>query len=201
MVSFLFVADSDEWKLVKEKEDFKVYIRKPDDAAFEQIKIIAITEAGMNEIVAALEDVDNHKNWVYGTGESYVINREAYNNFNYYVTVKMPFPIKDRDVTIHYTRKLDSESGIVEVNSTATSGLKDVQADYIRINEFRSRYTLRPQDNGKIEIEYFLNADPGGSLPSWVVNLVTTKGPTQTMKSLLELLESGYYESADVEGL
>ncbi len=198
---FVGSSTSDDWKLVKDKEDFKVYIRKPEGGNFEQIKIIALTSSPMNAIVAALEDVDKHKDWVYATGESYVIERRTQADFDYYVTVEMPFPVKNRDLTIKYSRTYDPSSGVVLIESTGISGLKDEVKNYVRIKEFYSTYTLTPQENGKIEIEYFLNANPGGSLPAWVVNLVTTKGPTETMRSLLDLLETGEYDNRVVSGL
>ena len=199
LILFSFVL-SDDWKLVKKNEQFKVFVRKPDGNAYEQIKIIAQTTASMSEVVAALEDVDHHKDWVYATGESYILETRSYDDFDYYVTVKMPFPIKDRDLTIHLRREVHP-SGIVKILSKSKTNIKDHVDGKVRISDFESHYILSPMDDGLIEIEYFLNVDPAGTLPAWVVNLVTTKGPTETMNSLLELLDSGHYKDAFVEGL
>ena len=50
-------------------------------------------------------------------------------------------------------------------------------------------------------MEYYMKVNPGGLLPAWLVNLAVTKGPMDTMESLFELVESGYYENAIVHGL
>lgn len=201
ILSFLTSPISDDWKLIKTNDRFKVYVRKPDNALYEQIKIVAVTDAEMKEVVAALEDIDHHKNWVYGTGESYIIRQNDYNDIEYYVTVEMPFPVKDRDVTIQLKRRKNKKTGVVSIESHAVDGLKEEIKNHVRIQYFKSSYILSPLDGNRIEIEYFLDVDPGGTLPAWVVNLVTTKGPTETMKALLNLLDSDYYAEIEVEGL
>lgn len=188
-----FIGFHDDWKLVKQTEDFKVFIRKPADAKFEQIKIIAFSNARLSEAVAVFEDVAKHTDWNYSTGESYMLDPRSYNDFDYYITLDMPFPVKDRDVVINYTRQQDPVTKAVKIVSRSKSGVKDPLDAFIRINDFYSSYDLSIEPKGGIRIEYYLDADPGGNLPAWVVNLITTKGPTQTMRSLLEILESRQY--------
>jgi hypothetical protein len=40
-----------------------------------------------------------------------------------------------------------------------------------------------------ISIVYIFDAEPGGSLPAWVVNMFTDKGPYESFKKLSELLK------------
>jgi hypothetical protein len=192
---------SDDWKLVKEEKNIKVFIRKPDNSKYEQIRIISKTQSQLSEIVNALEDVNHHKDWVYATEESYIINKTDVSNFDYYVTIDMPFPVKDRDLVIRYKRTQDPNSKVVTINSVSAPGIKAEVKSLVRIKEFETSYKLTPLENGWVEIDYFLTADPGGSLPAWVVNLVTTKGPLETMRSLFVLLENGEYKNAQVEGI
>ena len=54
-----------------------------------------------------------------------------------------------------------------------------------------------------IRIEYTIQVDPGGSIPAWVLNLFSTKGPFETFSKLKEMLrqsnnrESGTYAALD----
>ena len=204
LLSFLFIFTtfffSEDWKLVKEIENIQVYIRKPVGAKYEQVKIISKTQSRLSEIVRALEDVEHHKDWVYATSESSFLSKSSNTQFDYYVTMDMPFPVKDRDVTIRYQR-IQQQDKKVLINSKAVIGLKQNRDGFVRIVDFNSSYKLTPLDNGWVEIEYFMKVDPGGKLPAWVVNLFTTKGPMETMKSLFKLLESGYYEDVIVDGI
>jgi hypothetical protein len=39
-----------------------------------------------------------------------------------------------------------------------------------------------------VNVEYTLFADPGGSVPAWLINLFITKGPMESFKKLKEHL-------------
>ncbi len=185
---------SDEWKLLKETDGIKVYTRKLDESKYEQIKLIFNVKAPLSEIVYALEDVKHHKDWVYATEESYIIHKRTPDDFDYYITMKMPFPVKDRDLVVYYKRHQNKATKTVTMISTSKPDVKKLRDGYVRIMDFKSKYTLRMLKNGFVEIEYFLDADPGGSVPAWLVNLVTTKGPIVTMKTLTKDLENGKYK-------
>ena len=44
--------------------------------------------------------------------------------------------------------------------------------------------------NSMLKADYFIQVDPGGQIPAWVVNLVSTQGPYETFKNLIERVES-----------
>jgi len=51
-----------------------------------------------------------------------------------------------------------------------------------------SWYVTMPSEK-TISIVYIFDAEPGGSLPAWVVNMFTDKGPYESFKKLSELLK------------
>lgn len=195
------IGTGDEWTLLREHENFTVYYREIEGSKFQQLRIKAKTQASVKEVVAALEDIDFHKYWVYATQESYMLKKRSASDFDYYVSVDMPFPIKDRDIVIRYKRESDAASGVVHTYSVAREGIKDPREDFVRIKSFKSDYYIRPLAGGQTEIEYTVSADPGGSLPAWLVNLLKARGPTRTISTLLKHLEEGRYEERAVEGL
>ena len=46
--------------------------------------------------------------------------------------------------------------------------------------------------NDNLQIEYKVLSNPGGDIPTWLVNLAITKGPTETMKQLIKMVEKEY---------
>jgi hypothetical protein len=50
-----------------------------------------------------------------------------------------------------------------------------------------------------MRIEYFGQADPGGSVPGWVANPFTTKGPFETFRKLRQLITSPAYAKASFD--
>lgn len=194
-LAFLLVATPDltDWELVKKDEDMEVYLRKPEGQKYEDVRIITVADASVKEILAALEDIPYYSEWGYATKTSEFVRKISKSEFDYYIGISMPFPVKDRDVIIHYKREKDPHTGYTNIQLSSNPDLRKERDGHIRVRQFECSYILKPLKNGSVEIEYTVSADPGGNLPAWVVNLFTTKGPIHTMRGLLELLESGRY--------
>ncbi|MGA0285228.1 MAG: START domain-containing protein [Saprospiraceae bacterium] len=190
-----------EWVLLKKHDDFTVYYRNMENSKLQELKILAHTRSSMMEVLAALETVEKHKQWVYGTNESYILTKRNYHDFDYYVSIDMPFPIKDRDIVINYQRELGDGPHEVHTYSKAVSNVKDLREGYVRIERFNSHYHILETEDGLTQIEYTVSADPGGILPAWLVNLLKAHGPTRTINTLLNQLESGIYKDIQFEGL
>lgn len=199
-ISFVFVQ-SDGWELVNEANNTKVYTREVDDSKYEQIRIVTKIKAPISEIVNALEDVNYHQEWVYETEQSNLLKKNAVGDFEYYAIMNMPFPVKDRDVVIGVNRKQDPITKVVNIKSVALEKRMEENPELVRIKNFISRYNISPQDNGWVEVDYFMSADPGGKLPAWIVNMFTVKGPVATMQSMVKLINSDYYKGKKVEGI
>jgi len=198
--SFLFVQN-DGWELVKEANNTKVYTRKVDESKYEQIRIVTKVKAPISEIVNALEDVNYHQEWVYETKETKLLKKNAIGDFEYYALMNMPFPVKDRDIVIGVNRSQDPTTKIVNIKSVALPDRVEEKSKLVRIKTFLSTYRISPLSDGWVEVDYFMAADPGGSLPAWIVNMFTVKGPVATMESMLELIDSDYYKGKAVDGI
>lgn len=205
LLIFLSIAtkafSQNEWKLVKEKYATMVYTKKSDKSKYKEVKITASFQTSMNELVAALEDVDTHKDWVPYTIDSYMVEKLEDDKFYYYVSSDFPFPAKDRDVVIFYERQQNPDTKVVITKSEAVPDYIEAFKEFVRVPVFSSTYILTPKQNGFIDIDYEVKVSPGGSIPAWIINLGITKGPIMTMESLAELLDSGKYNNVDVAGI
>ena len=159
-----------------------------------EVKILGRVKSTLSEVVLALEDVEAQKEWVLRTIDARTLDFTSESDFIYYISTDMPFPIKDRDLIVHYTRTQDIKTKIVETKSRALPSFLPLIDDYVRIPLFDSSYTLIPEEGGWVRIEYVMKIDPGGALPLWLVNMAVTRGPVSSIEALYELLDSGRYE-------
>lgn len=201
LISISIMGFGDEWSLVKDRNNIKVYVRQLKTGDFKDVRIVGNVKAGLNEVVASLEDVDGHKLWVKNTIESKFVSQQSPDNFHYYISTDMPFPIQDRDVVVHYKREQDPITKVVKTSSVAVPDMIPVKQTFVRIPEFTSTYTLTPVSKTETKIEYFLRIDPGGILPAWLVNLAIATGSIETMESLFDILQSGKYSHVSVANL
>lgn len=200
IISFDLKAQS-KWDIVKQTDDITVFTRKSENSKYKEVKITMTIKCTMNELVAALEDVDAHKDWVPYTIDSKMVKKDSDSEFYYYVSSDFPFPAKDRDVVIYYEREQAADSKVVITRSEAAPEVLPKSDGFVRVPVFSSSYVLTPLDDGIIDIEYLLKVSPGGKIPAWIINLGVTKGPIKTMESLIKLIDSGKYSNYDVEGV
>ena len=196
-ISTLDLHSQEDWELNDTKDNIKIFTKKPEGSRYEQVKLTTTIKASLSEITAMLEDVKGQEDWVYATKTAELIGAKTNEaEFHYYMVVDMPFPAKNRDVVIQYKRSQDPTTKIVTTLSKAVNGIKEKQKKLERLEQFSSTYILKPLGENEVAVEYFLQADPGGSLPAWMVNLFTTKGPYESMLKLLRKSESGDYRTA-----
>lgn len=61
---------------------------------------------------------------------------------------------------------------------------------YIRMQRVQARWTLTPQADGKLLIRYQGQADPAGSLPTFIADNVALKSLFKTFKALPRVLQN-----------
>jgi len=196
-----FYPMSDEWTLVKDRSEIRVYVRKLKTDGIKEVKIVGKIKCSLSEFVSSLEDVKSHTKWVSRTIDSRILEMENPKEIIYYLSTDMPFPIQDRDIVILYKRHQDPSTGIVYTESTCKAEFIPLIKNFIRIPDFYSTYTISPLEDGFLNIEYFMKIDPGGLLPVWLINLAVTTGPIETMESLFDLIHSGAYSFSQIEGI
>ncbi len=196
-----FSLTAQEWEIVKETSEMKVYVREASDSKLKEVKIVSSITSTMSELVMALEDVESHKDWVRSTIDSKYLEKTDAANFYYYISTDMPYPVKDRDVVIKYNRSQDTTTKVVTNSYEGVDGKMEEEKKFVRIPFFEAGYTLVPKSSGLIELEYLFKVDVGGTMPQWIVNMALTKGPVDTIESLFELIRSGHYKGVTVEGI
>ena len=60
--------------------------------------------------------------------------------------------------------------------------------DIVRIQKSNSSWTVTPKSEGKIQIIYEVEAEPGGSIPDWLANSAASELPYNTFINLREAL-------------
>lgn len=200
-IGVALVLPAQEWKKVKDKDNIIVHTRKIPGQAIKDLKINTTFNTTMRELVAALEDFSTDQSWVKNTIFSNKLEEVSPAHFYFHTATDMPFPVKDRDAAMLYTRVQDEDSNVVRIDYKGMPEKVAVDSDYVRVPALTAYYILTPISSEEIGVEYFLRADPGGSIPNWVINMAISVGPTDTMEALREVLASGRYAETAVPGL
>lgn len=197
-LSLRIYAQESTWRFVKETQGIKVYYREIPNKNINEVKIMTSFETNLSTIVEALTDVETYPSWVYKAISSKTIKRFSPNEMIYYNKLDFPWPLNDRDIAIHTKLIQNQQSKEVISVSFAESASIPKYTKYVRIEEFNSRWVFKPK-NGIIEGEYVFRSNPGGNIPTWLVNLSLDEGPTKTILNFKKiLLEKKYTTRNDL---
>jgi len=178
------VTAQDGWKLVKDKNDIKVYTRATEDSKIKSYKGEAFLKADINDVLEILTDVGNSTEWIYQCIECRIINKESDTALVYYSVFDTPWPFQDRDVVLHLIVKQDYEHDSIILEYTGLDGYVEEYKKRVRIPEYYEVTTLTKVSNDLVKMTMEGYTDPGGSLPAWLINMFLSDGPYE---SILEM--------------
>ncbi len=177
------------WLLVKEQDGIKMYNRPSANSKFNDIKIETDFVGTLLQMEAILANVEKYTEWAYATKASILIKKISQTEFIYYSVVDVPWPATDRDYYAHCKITLDSATHTLKVVSASIKNYLPEKKNIVRIPLSTGTWNITAIANKKVHIEYILELDPGGSVPPWLLNLFSTKGPMETFQNLKQKMK------------
>lgn len=187
-----------EWKLKKEVDDLKVYYRQSEHSNINEIKVRYVTEASLSNVVAVLKDIPGFTEWIYACAEAKAIEQKTPNQSIYYSRIDFPFPMSDRDFIAKSKLRQDPETKEIFITVVGDYDYLPEKKNIVRLPQLRINWHIKPLGGRRVQIEYHLLSDPGGSIPDWLVNLAVDKGPTNSMLKFKEMLDKPKYRLAQL---
>ncbi|MFI5139856.1 MAG: START domain-containing protein [Sphingobacteriales bacterium] len=185
-----------KWELKKDKEGIKVYTGSTPNSNIKAVKVTCILNANFSQLTALLLDTKAHEQWVYNTKTSYLVKQLSDSHLLYYSEIIMPWPLTNRDVVIEMTITQQPGTKVMYISANTAKNYVPVNKDKVRVPLSKVNWTVTCIGDNQLSIEYIGQADPGGSVPAWLVNSFSTKGPFETFKKLKELVASPAYRHA-----
>lgn len=183
------------WELKRDKGGIKVYVRDSPDSKIKELKFTSQVEASLSSIAAVLTHVEGFDDWVYASVISRTIKKVSDTEVYYYTELDFPWPLDNRDLVLHSTFWQDPKTLAIHSQTTSVHWMEEEKDDLVRIKKADLKWTFTPLGNGIVRVDYYLNSDPGGSIPAWMVNLAADQGPLQTMIKFKEMLEKEKYKN------
>jgi hypothetical protein len=195
MILFLFLFffitpennDSKSWIIKTNEPNYRVLVRESDHTGIKEIKIVHKFKGNFKKLIVAMNDIKtNEKLFSNCTKANLLKQIDAHSSYQYFY-FKMPITVADRDiiskVTIYY-----SDSTYSLVSRAADSKLVSKNVDVIRINKANTSWQFRKSGNGEIIMEYYASADPGGSIPKWLVNVFAVRESKISIEKLKKMM-------------
>ena len=202
MIFTLFtLSQAGEWTLVKEKKGITVHTREINGSDFLEFKGETVVEASVDTLVAILYDTPNAPVWLHECSFGMTLEEVAFEENYIFQIYNLPFPVSNRQVILHsrlsWTQegvRLDSQEVNTYCDEHQTSRCKRVvEADLVNIERSRGHYIFTPLSEKRTEVIWQQHVEPGGSIPTWLVNMLVVDIPFNTLSELQTLVKDEKY--------
>lgn len=180
----------EDWKLQTEQNGIKVYLRQQEESAFNALRATFEAEATLSQYAALVLNVEEYKYWNYAATNPYVVKKINESELIYYTEAKAPWPVVDRYVVVHLKVMQDPMSKIMKITINNVPDQIPEQAGFVRIKKYNAVIQVAPITETRVRVDYRLSVDPGGSIPAWVINMVSKKMPVNTFTNLKNRLKA-----------
>ncbi|MEO1628746.1 MAG: START domain-containing protein, partial [Bacteroidota bacterium] len=185
----------------KERDGIKVFTRDVANSNIKELRITLEVNATMSSIVALLADINKYQDWVYKCSLSKNLEKIDENRTYDYYIADFPWPISDRDLVAYSYITQDPITKVLESITEARPDYIPQTEGNVRVLKHLNRWRFTPIGPNLIAVEYTLQSDPAGSIPSWIVNMAIDQGPVQSMLRFRKMLRNHPYKDAKLAGI
>ena len=201
LISFLIPAKIYAWEMAKEDSDneIRIYTRKVEGSGFSEYKAVMKIRATLSSLVALVDDISACPRWIHTCSEGWLLKRVRPGESYTYTINEAPWPVSDRDAVVLNSIRQEIPKGPVKIDILGVPDYLPEKKGLVRVKMIKGHWLFTPLGEGFTEVVYQVHNDPGGDLPSWLVNSVVVTQPYNTMINMRKLVEEKKYKEARFE--
>ena len=169
-----------EWKLKKEENNIKIFLRKTLEDRQEYLAE-TIIYADINSIYEEIIDYNNSHKWMYKLESSNILDKKNDTLFYVQFTMEMGWPLKKRDLVSDV--KIVKNEDFISISLESTPDYIKSSDDFIRIDDSKSKWVLSKIDKEKTKVSLQSYAVIEG-IPSFIVDMFIIEGPLFSLTNL-----------------
>lgn len=180
------MARAEGWEKLSEKDGVLVERRSVPGSAYFEVRATGRCPLPPAVVYATLWKHDEYMQFMPHLKSLQILKDEG--NYRFvYEQVSMPV-VADRDYTVRLTKLVDPESQTYQtVFESATDVGPPENSKFVRVHKIKGSWTLTPLDGGKASsLTYLAYSEPGGSLPTWLVNSAQKDAPRDVVLAVIK---------------
>jgi hypothetical protein len=191
LINVLYLSSSQGqagWKLKRDKNGISIYVREQVDSPLKEYKARAVISYPIQEVFDFISDLERHPEWVFRCTGFTIIEGQAGQKVRYHTTYDIPWPMKDRDLTAEAV--ISEHAGGKKIELLSEDMLLDypLEKGVIRMPGYRELVILEEIDPKNTLFIAEGCADPGGTVPPWLVNMFLVDGINDSVIKVREIL-------------
>jgi hypothetical protein len=152
-------------------------------------------DAGYRKVFSILRNQDRKEDWMAWCVENRLLRATAPGEGIVYHRIESPVPfIADRDAVVALSVITDADTRVLKIEGMEVNDILMPPKDgVVRMPYLRVSWILHAMTRQRSKLVYTVEADVGGSLPSWLVERVLRVIPRDTLNGLRSQLSRPVY--------
>lgn len=194
-------AQAPAWEEISHEDGIKVWQRSVPGESLVEFRGRGLVGASYAMILAVLQDSKRKTEWMDSCVDARLVRSIAPGRAVMYNRTGSTVPlISDRDVVIESMVDIRSRTRTIRIDAWGIKDPKMPEVDgVVRMPELKASWVLQALGPKKTRVTYTVRADPGGSLPHWLVNMVAKRLPAKTLLKLRKQTQKTGYEARVVD--
>jgi hypothetical protein len=176
------------WELKRDENGIQVFTRNAAKGNVKELRVTCELDATKAQLINTLENIDGYNSWVYSNKRSNILKMITPQNIIYYTQSHLPWPIRDRDLVVQLT--ITPTQDVLNVQAKSLPDYLPKNANYVRVPYSLATWKVTEAPDNKLKVDYTFSIDPGGNIPTWLVNATMAIGPYNSFAKLREILKS-----------
>lgn len=177
--------DDAGWREVASEDGIVVTSRPSEHSPLPVFRGVGVVEAPLLEVLAVVTDAERHHEWIFACSASALLEQTSERTGIVYNRTATPWPVPDRDVVLDSRIEVIDGEREVRVRFSATEhAQRPPEEGVVRMTYLHGHYHLWAEGPGRTRVEYQVDSDPGGRLPTWLATRGTRDMPLETLRDL-----------------
>lgn len=200
LVALPAAAGEEGWKEISKEDGITCWQRPVPGTSLVEFRGQTVIEAPMRMVLAVLHDNKRKKEWMENTIENRLLRYSAPGKTTIYNRLGSPFPlISDRDMVVKTDLEIRAKEKRVLIEGKAVEdAVQPPVPGVVRMPRLEVHWDIQAIDANRTNVIYQVQADPGGSIPQWLVNLASKKLPHNTLAKMRKQMSKDYTEALAV---
>lgn len=190
LLALMQPAQATEWQLASHEPGLTLYTRTVAGQDLKDFRGVLRVKAPMRHVVQMLADADSMPQWFFNMREARLLEINGNDNSFLYFVIKGMWPVSDRDAVVRLHLQQDAKTLALTFTATAVPEHYPPMRNRVRMPRLLASWVVTPVSATETEVRLDGHADPGGSIPVWMANLVVVELPKVTLRNLRQRLET-----------
>lgn len=176
------------------RTEVKTWVRDVKNSPVKAFRGEVEVPQDMVAVMDVLTDVAHFKDWIFHCQSAKRVSSQDQDRI--YMRFDGIWPVSDRDVLFANTMSQNPDTGAITLHSQNIKGEYPEQDGYVRVPDLDNHFVVTPLPDGWTRVEFRTFIDPGGYVPVWLANMISTKAPLDTLAGLRERVKKEPYRDA-----